>query len=230
MYEVEQFCKTCMMCQQVRLRKLPKALLQLMPVVIDPFGGVALDVMGPLPKSSDRYQFLLMIINYATQYPEAIPLHMVMGLKIAEELVKWVFQVGIPREIVTNQGSNFMSQVLKNVCQVLRIHHLRMIMYHPQTNGLVECFNRMLKNMLHCCAQDDPRRWDLLITPLLFAVREAPQSFLRYAPFNLVYGHHPHGLMNLVWEGREAKQEQGKDTSQYVRSLWQRLQLAGQIA
>lgn len=113
----------------------------------------------------------------------------VTGPRVAEELLKWIAMVGIPREIVTDQGSNFMSRVLRSLCRMLRIKHLQTMEYHPQTNGVVEMFNQTLKNMLWWCMQTDPRWWDLAVLPLLFTAREARQSSLGYAPFDLVYGH-----------------------------------------
>lgn len=53
-----------------------------------------------------------------------MPLCTVTGPKGAEELIKWIAHVGIPQEIVTDQRSNFKSQVMKNICQVLEIQHL----------------------------------------------------------------------------------------------------------
>lgn len=73
-----------------------------------------------------------------------------------------------------DQGTNFMSHIIHNLCIVLKIWHLQMTVYYPQKNRLVERFNGILKNMLHQCAQEEPRRWDLLAPPLVFAVREAP--------------------------------------------------------
>lgn len=91
-----------------------------------------------------------------------------------------------------DQGTNCMSHVMKGLCWVLCIKHLRTLIYHPQTNRLVEHFNSTLKAMLQQCTQEDPQKWDLLIPPLLFAVREAPtQASLGYALFELVYGHTP---------------------------------------
>ena len=57
-------------------------------------------------------------------------------------------QVGIPREILTDQGIAFMSRVMKHVCNLLQIKQVRISVYHPQMDGLVERFNKNLKQML----------------------------------------------------------------------------------
>ena len=59
---------------------------------------------------------------------------------ITKELVKFS-RVGIPKEILTDQGSNFVSQLLTEIYRLLHIHPIRTTPYHPQTDGLIERFN-----------------------------------------------------------------------------------------
>lgn len=55
--------------------------------------------------------------------------------------------MGIPREIITDQGTPFVSNLMKDLCKRLHIRVLRISVYHPQTDGLVEGF-KTLKAML----------------------------------------------------------------------------------
>lgn len=185
--EVVQFCAASPKCQRVSQRKLPKVPLQVLLIITDSFSCIALDGVGPLPKSSRGHQSVLVMINYASWYPEATPLRTVMGKRVAEELIK--SRVGIPWEIVMDQETNLMSHVLKGVCQVLRIRLLWTSVYHPQTNRLVERINGNLKNMSCHCTQEDPRRWDLLVPPLLFVVREGGGLLLCDLPEGKAAGH-----------------------------------------
>ena len=66
-----------------------------------------MDIIGPLPKSRSGNRFILVICDYATRYPEAIPLKRIDAEHIVEELVKVFARVGVPQEILTDQGSNF---------------------------------------------------------------------------------------------------------------------------
>lgn len=95
-----------------------------MPKVRVPFSQITMDVVGPLPKSSAGHQYLLIIIDYATRFPESVPIRSVTGPRVVEELMKWITQVGIPKEIATNQGSNFMSGIIHSLCGMLQIKHL----------------------------------------------------------------------------------------------------------
>ena len=74
---------------------------------------------------------------------------------VAEELIKVFSRVGVPQEILTDQGSNFTSQLLAELYRLLHVHPIRTSPYHPQTDGLVERFNQMLKAMLRKTAASD---------------------------------------------------------------------------
>jgi hypothetical protein len=97
-----------------------------LPVVGEPFARIAIDIVGPLPKSRAGNRYVLVICYYATRYPEAVPLHSIDAEHVAEELVKLFSRVGIPKEILTDQGTNLplTSQLLAEVYRLLLIHAL----------------------------------------------------------------------------------------------------------
>lgn len=142
----------------------------------------------------------MVLVDYATQCPEAVPLQAGTAPCIAEELRKWIARMGMPKEILTHQVQNFMSEVLRVVCRTLQIKHLRISVYHPQTNCLMERLKRTIKWILRHCIQGDPRKWDLLLPLVLFTIRDAPQDTTKYFPFELVLGHRPRGLLQVLRE------------------------------
>ena len=73
-------------------------------------------------------------------------------------------------------------------------------MYHPQTDGLVECLNKTLKCMSHNFLHKDGCNWDRWLDPLLFAVLEASSVF---CPFELLFGRTQQGALDLVMESWE---------------------------
>ena len=96
-----------------------------------------------------------MICDYATRYPEAIPILSIEAETIAEELMTFFSRVGVPQEILTDQGSNFTSRLLREVYRLLHVSPIRTSPYHPQTDGLVERFNQTLKSMLRKAATEE---------------------------------------------------------------------------
>ena len=151
-----------------------------------------------------------MVCDYVTRYPEAMAIHSIEAECIAEELIKLFARVGIPEEILTDQGSNFTSSLLAELYRMLHVHPIRTSPYHPQTDGLVERFNQTLKSMLRKCATEEGKDWDKLLPYLLFAYREVPQALTGSSPFELLYGwpvREPLDILSNVWEGSPSSNE-----------------------
>ena len=81
------------------------------------------------------------------------------------------------RAIITDQGTNFTSSLLKQVYSMLGIQRVKTSPYHPETDGLVERFNKTLKSMLRKFMNDSGSDWDQWLPFLLFAYREVPWTF-----------------------------------------------------
>ena len=115
-------------------------------------------------------------------------------------LVTLFARVGIPKEILTDQGTNFTSMLLQELYRLLHIRHIRTSPYHPQTDGLVERFNRTLKMMLSKTAVEKGKDWDQLLPYVLFTYCKVPQSSTGFLPFELLYGHAPRGPLDVLKE------------------------------
>ena len=68
-----------------------------------------MDIVGPLPHSRRGNQYRLVVCDYATRYPEAIPLRSIEAGTVTEHLMQLFYRVGIPREILSDQGTNFVT-------------------------------------------------------------------------------------------------------------------------
>ena len=233
--DVMRFCRSCDVCQRTlqkgRVSNVP---LGKMPLIEAPFQRVAIDIVGPIfPKTDKGNRFIVTMVDYATRYPEATPLPSIETTRVAEALVDIFTRVGIPREILTDQGSQFTSDLMREVGRLLSIKQLKTTPYHPSCNGLVERFNGTLKQMLRRMCSERPRDWDRYIAPLLFAYRETPQHSLGFSPFELLYGRTVRGPMAILkelWSGEMDESSEVKTTYQYVLDLRQRLEDTCQMA
>ena len=167
------------------------------------------------------------MIEFATRYPIAIPMTSIETVDVAE--VSIFAEVGIPREILSDRGSQFTSDLMKAITRLLSIKQLTTIpyMYHAMCNGLVEKFNGILKSMLKRMTHERPGDRDRYIPALLFAYREVPQESLTFSPFELLYGRTVRGPMSILrelWTGEVTSDETRTHTSMswnYV-SVWMR--------
>lgn len=87
-------------------------------------------------------------IDYATWYPEAIPLRKVTSQNIVRELALLFSCVRIPKDLLSDQGTSFVSKLRIGACQLLQVKQLRILVYHSQIYRHIECFNQILKVML----------------------------------------------------------------------------------
>ncbi len=174
--EVKKFCQACPTCQVTSPRTPPPSPLIPLPIIEVPFEHIGMDLVGPLPKSARGHEHILVIVDYATRYPEAVPLRKATAKAIAQELFLLSSRVGIPAEILTDQGTPFMSRLMADLCRLLRVKQLRTTVYQPQTDGLVKRFNQTLKQMLRRVVAEDKRDWDLMI-PYMVLEKIGPVTY-----------------------------------------------------
>uniref|UniRef100_A0A9J8D6N2 Gypsy retrotransposon integrase-like protein 1 n=1 Tax=Cyprinus carpio carpio TaxID=630221 RepID=A0A9J8D6N2_CYPCA len=227
---VRRWCASCRECQLVNPPAAPKAPLRPLPLVQVPFERIGMDLIGPLERSARGHRFALVIVDYATRYPEAVALRNISAKSVADALFRLISRVGIPKEILTDQGTAFMSRTLNELYELLGIKSVRTSVYHPQTDGLVERFNRTLKTMIRKFVQEDAKNWDRWLEPLLFAVREVPQASTGFSPFEHLYGRQPRGVLDVLKETWEDGRSDSKNEIQYVLDLRAKLHTLGRLS
>ncbi|XP_078000810.1 uncharacterized protein LOC144453400 [Glandiceps talaboti] len=226
--DVMRCCRSCDICQKTSPKgKVSKVPLGSMPSIDTPFKRVAVDLVGPLHPVTDRgNRYILTLVDYATRYPEAVALKRIQTEVVAEALVSMYTRLGIPEEILSDLGTQFISDLMQEVDRLLSIKQLTTTPYHPACNGLVERFNGTLKSMLRRMCTERPKDWDRYLDALLFAYREAPQASLGFSPFELLYGRTVRGPMTILRElwTNEQDNPQVKSTYQYILDLRERLE------
>ncbi|XP_042857013.1 uncharacterized protein LOC122243473, partial [Penaeus japonicus] len=160
--EIKRYCKSCHICQKVSAKgSVSRVPMKSIPVVAEPFSRVAIDIVGPISPCSDRgHKYILTLIDYATRFPEAVPLKKIDSITIAESLVEIFARVGIPKEMLSDRGTQFRSDLMAEVNRLLSIKALYTTPYHPSCNGAVERLNGILKSMLKKLCTDKPKDWD----------------------------------------------------------------------
>ena len=186
--DVEDWCKSCVVCQQ---RKGPQsknvAPLTSIHTGEGPFEQIALDILK-LPLTERGNQYLVVIEDYFSKWVEAFPLERTVAPCVAQCIVNgWMARFGCPFTILSDQGSEFESRLFKSLSDMLQVNKLRTTTYHPRTDGMVERSNRTIIDVLSKYCDGEPD-WDLKIPLVLFAIRTSDHSTTGFSPFNLVYG------------------------------------------
>ena len=122
---------------------------------------VAVDILGPLPESESGNSYILVAGDYFTKWMEAYPIPKQEAIAIAKVLVDEMFcRFSPPEQLHSDQGRQFESSIMKEVCEILGIRKSRTSPYHPQCDGLVERFNRTLLSMLATTTKNHPFNWE----------------------------------------------------------------------
>ena len=129
-----------------------------MPLIETPCKRVAIDIVGPIHPITDRgKRYILTMMDYATRYPEAVAPKTITTEDIAEALVDMFSRLGVPEEILSDRGTQLISEVMKEVSRLLSVKRLVSTPYHPICNGLCEKFNGTLKRMLKRLCEGRPK-------------------------------------------------------------------------
>ena len=93
---------------------VPRAPLKEMLLIDLPFKRVAIDLVGPITPASEKgHRCILTLIVYATRYPEAVPLKNIDTESVAEALLNVCSRVGVPEEVLSNLGTQFVYECMK---------------------------------------------------------------------------------------------------------------------
>ncbi|KAL5516845.1 hypothetical protein EMCRGX_G002271 [Ephydatia muelleri] len=217
--DVQNWCNTCAACIS-RKTPAPKQRASLQSILVgQPMQLVAVDILGPLPESGNGNSYILVVGDYFTRWMEAYPIQNQEAVTVAPKLVDEIFcRFSVPEQLHSDQGRQFESAVIKEICNLLHIEKTRTTAYHPQSDGLVERFNRTLLSMLTTCGRSHPFEWEDHIRKVCFAYNTSVQATTGYSPFFLMFGRQARLPIDLMY-GTECGNSVIKTVPEYVTKL-----------
>ena len=185
--DIKGHVKSCDICQK---RQKPIWTEPLHPIKVRrPFDRLGMDIVRPLPLTKMGNQYIIVATEYLTKWPEARALPNAKAASVASFFYEDIIcRHGCPKELLTDQGTHFVNELLKAMCKRVGVKHRLSTAYHPQTNGLVERFNKTLCEILAKYSGMYKEDWDVFLPSALFAYRTIRQNTTRYEPFYLTYG------------------------------------------
>jgi hypothetical protein len=191
--ELEEYIRQCETCQKNKISqnktKLPLKITTTPEVVWE---KCALDIVGPLCTTLDRNKYVLTFQDELSKYTLAIPIRQQDAPTIARVFVEEIIlKFGIPQTVLSDQGSNFMSEIFTNICKLLKIKKIKCTSYHPQSNGALEHTHRVLVEYLRCFISEDQSNWDKWLPYATFVFNTTPHTTTGYTPHELLFGRKP---------------------------------------
>ncbi|KAJ8380778.1 hypothetical protein SKAU_G00015560 [Synaphobranchus kaupii] len=196
-----------------------------------PMEQVGVDVLGPFPVTDSGNRYILVAMDYFTKWPEAFAIPDQSAATTAERLVEEMFtRFGAPAELHSDQGRNFESLVLAEVCKRLGVTKTRTTPLHPQSDSLIERFNCTLATQLAILASQHQWDWDRHLPLVLWAYRSAVQESSQLTPASLMFGRELRTPVDLVFGAPPEPEEPSRTREEYYHQLRNRLLVAHDFA
>ncbi len=224
--EIYEYCRACADCQ--RQRRV--TVLDRIPIkgVIRPdvaFDTVSIDCAGPIePPSSRGHHYVLVMVDHCTRWCECVPLKTLTAKETCNALNTIFQRIGIPRVVISDNGTNFVSNLNKIFFSKFGIEIRNSTPLHPEGNSLAERLVQNVKKMLHhVIISNKPREWDLKIPYLMWALRTMENESTGFSPYELVYGRASRGPLEILrdtWGGDKSPEKGlGKTSLEYLEQL-----------
>ena len=232
--DIEQYCQKCHLCASRKPHKPTRSPLGSNHVSA-PLERVAIDICGPFPLSNSGNKYILVICDCFTRWTEAIPIPNQEADTIVKAFVDvYVSRFGVPLQIHSDQGRNFTSKLFAEMCQLLQIHHTQSTAFHPQSNGIVERFNRTLSAMLAMYCSEKQRTWDQFLPQVMLAYRSSVNASTGKTPNQMVFGRDVilpmQACMGLPPQYNSLSPDTVSSPTSYVTQLHQQIEVIHQQA
>ena len=181
-----QQCLNCQLKKLVRLKTKQPMVITDTPGTV--FDKVALDVVGPLPKTKNGCEYILTMQDQLSKFCVAVPLKDTLATTIADVFVKrFICVFGAPRVVITDQGQNFLSKLMQRVSKRFKIKKIRTTAFHPQSNGSLERSHHALGEFLKQYTTVD-EEWDQWLEIAIINYNTCVSESTKHTPYEVVFG------------------------------------------
>lgn len=187
--DIAEFIKRCEKCQLAKAGRRTRMPLIITDISLKPFDKIYIDIVGPLPLTiPNGNKFILSMVDYLTKFVEFVAIPDQQANTVARALFEEILcRYNIPKILVSDNGTNFTSNILKQLCKILGVQHIRTSAYHPQSNA-VERQHSTLGNYLRCFVDLNPTNWDNFIRTASHSYNNTIHVSTGYSPMELLFG------------------------------------------
>jgi transposase InsO family protein len=220
---IEGYIGRCLPCQRKRSKQPDQRHTLASTVDGHPFRRLSIDFVGPMKPSGQGNIFLFTIKDTFTKWVEAIPCIDTTAENVARMLEQHIFcRFGIPEQIHSDQGPQFTSKLLKDVCRILNIPKTETPAYNPKSNP-VERSHRDLTSIIKAVTLDTEQDWEEVLPMALLALRTARNRSTGVTPFFAMYGREAQVPVDLIYENPGEKKQHRTIYGQQLENRMQRI-------
>ena len=227
--DVENKVKTCERC--IKRKTFPKPSAELVSIVsTQPMELVCIDFLS-LERSKGGFENILVITDHFTRYAQAFPTRNQLAKTTAKVLFEnFIVHYGFPARLHSDQGRNFESGVIKELCALAGVDKTRTTPYHAMGNGMTERFNQTLLNMLGTLEDRQKEDWKSYVAPLVHSYNATRHDSTGFSPYFLMFGRHPRLAVDAYLGLKSSQDPAISSKEHYATKLKKRLQYAYKVA
>lgn len=186
--QVRDYVTSCEECKRSKLDRVKTRLpMRITDTPTEAFEKIEIDMVGPLPETERGNKYILTIQDNLTKYSDAIPLMNTESTTIAMAIAEhFIARFGCPYSIHTDQGSNFISEVMTTFCRIFKIKQIKSTAFHPQSLGSLERSHHVLIQYLKMYCKET--NWDSWLRFALFSYNTSKHESTGFTPHELIFG------------------------------------------
>lgn len=186
---VKEYVRKCDLCQRNKQVRHTKEPLCVTDTPTQSCSTIVIDTVGPL-RPSGNYRYILTMQCELTKYVIACPMYTKEAKSIAKALVEnAILKYGLFKILKSDRGTEFTNELMKEICEMLKIEQKFSTPYHHETLGTIERNHRVLNEYFLSFVTDD--NWEQWIPYYTFAYNITPHVDTNYSPFELIFGKIP---------------------------------------
>ena len=227
----EEATQHVLKCSRCLRRKTPPQVAPLQPILVtQPLELVHMDYLS-LEPSKGNIENVLVITDHFTRYALAYPSKTQTAQATARILWdNFICHYGFPEKFISDQGRNFESDLIKELCKIAGVKKVHTTPYHPQGNGQCERFNSTLCNMLGTLSEEEKSDWKSHLGCMTHAYNCTKHASTTYSPYYLMFGRHPRLPIDVEFGLNKPNCSDNSSKSRYIQKLRKRLNYAFQKA
>lgn len=189
--DVLKFVKSCKICQSQKLSNSTRlGLMGSQKPANFPFQIIAVDIMGPFPRSPRGFCYLLVVADFFSKYTILCPMRDATANNVVKFLEHQIFLVyGVPQFVICDNGPQFAGKTFKKLAQTYKVQKIWYTPRYAAQCNFVERNNKTIGQAIRCYLNEH-KDWDRELSKIQFAINSAIHEVHNYAPSYLVFARH----------------------------------------
>lgn len=196
--DITRYVKSCAECQKNKAMPRTRELMVETATPIRAFDTIIIDTIGPFMRSNKGNEYAVTIICDLTKYLVTVPIPDKSARTVAKAIFEgFVLIYGPMRKMISDMGTEYKNQTIKELCQLLNIDYVTSTAYHHQTLGTIERSHRTFNEYVRSYISSDRTDWDEWLAYFTYCFNTTPSTVHNYCPYELVFGKMPPSIDTL---------------------------------